>query len=56
MAESIKTVTWLFRLAIEWYKDHPGQQIPHALWDEHTLASKKNEDKKVIYFREHAVK
>jgi hypothetical protein len=56
MAEPTKNVTWLFRLAIEWYKDHPGQQIPHALWDEHTQASEKNEDKKVIYFREHAVK
>jgi hypothetical protein len=25
--------TWLFRLAQEWYLTHPGEQIPHSVWD-----------------------
>ena len=32
MSEDIN-VTWLFRLAQEWYITHPGEQIPHEVWD-----------------------
>lgn len=56
MAEQIKSVTWLFRLAIEWYKDNPGQQIPLDMWAEQVRASENNEDLKVIYFGRQAVK
>lgn len=56
MTEPIKSATWLFRLAIEWYKDHPGQQIPLEMWDQQVLVSKNNGEMKVIYFDRQAVK
>jgi hypothetical protein len=56
MSEPIKSVTWLYRLAIEWYKDNPDQQIPLEIWKQHVQVSKNNEEMRVIYFGTQAVK
>jgi hypothetical protein len=39
MASDIN-VTWLFRLAQEWFISHPDEQIPHEVWDKEILELK----------------
>lgn len=56
MTEPIKSATWLFRLAIEWYRDHPGQQIPLDMWEQQVLASQNNAEMKILYIGTQAVK
>ena len=33
-ADKTKDITHLFYLAFDWYKAHPGEQIPLAIWEE----------------------
>lgn len=33
MTDNPENVNWLLQYAIEWYADHPGQQIPKSDWD-----------------------
>jgi hypothetical protein len=33
MSSDLINVTWLFRIAQDWYINHPDEQIPHEMWN-----------------------
>jgi hypothetical protein len=51
MTENSESVTWLLRFAVEWYLDHPGQQIPHEVWSAEVEAANDRIELWNIYFR-----